>query len=150
MTNFEELKHFAKETLETLADKSIEIYKVAEEKTKAIARTTVLTTEIAVEKSNVRKLYREIGQLYCEKYGTQPEAPFAEKCAAVAAALERIAAKQQEIDELKYDEADSCDAEIVVEEDAKPTAASTEPLADMPDDDEADDDALDGGQPLDS
>ncbi|NMA25081.1 MAG: hypothetical protein GX936_05370 [Clostridiales bacterium] len=66
MTNFEDLVQKAKDTMETIADKSIELYKAAEEKTKLLAKMTKLGAEITMEKGNVRKLYREIGKKYYE------------------------------------------------------------------------------------
>ncbi|UOO36843.1 hypothetical protein IZU99_06025 [Oscillospiraceae bacterium CM] len=106
MTNFDDLKQIAKDTMETIADKSVELYKIAEEKTKVLARTTKLTTEIALEKGNIRRFYRELGQLYFEQHGTSPEPAFEPGCTAITACLLVIAEKQKEIDDLKASGAD--------------------------------------------
>jgi hypothetical protein len=101
MANFEELKQKAKDTMETIADKSVELYKAAEEKTRLFAKITKLGAEITLEKGTLRKLYREIGQKYYELHKASPEEALAQSCIEVTASLETIAAKQKEIQELK-------------------------------------------------
>jgi glutaredoxin 2 len=101
MTNFEEFKQKAKDTMETLADKSIELYKVAEEKTKLLAKTTKLAAEITLEKGALRRLYREIGQKYYELHKEAPETALEQMCVEVTSSLETIASKQQEIESLR-------------------------------------------------
>ncbi|NLT14574.1 MAG: hypothetical protein GXY05_09555 [Clostridiales bacterium] len=101
MANFEDFKQKAMDTMETIADKSIELYKVAEEKTKLLAKMTKLGAEITLEKGDVRKLYREIGKKYYEMHKSSPEEPLAQACAEVTVSLDCIAAKQKELDELK-------------------------------------------------
>lgn len=146
MTNFDELKQKAKDTMESIADKSIELYKIAEEKTIIIAKTTKLTTDIALEKGAIRKLYREIGQKYYEMHKTAPESELAQACAEVAFAYERINAKQKEIDELKNsfdisdfepdDEDDDVEVEIIIEDlDKCCTADNDVDIPDEPTDD---------------
>jgi hypothetical protein len=125
MANFDELMQKAKDTMETIADKSLELYKMAEEKTKLLAKITKLSAEITFEKGNVRKLYRELGKLYYDLYKNAPEPGFAQTCEEITASLEVIAFKQKEIDALKCcaddepaddgpDEMD--DVEIIVED----------------------------------
>ena len=114
MANFDDLKQKAKETLDVLADVSAEFYKKAEEKTKAVARTTKLSTEIAREKGNLRKLYAEIGTMYYDLHKDDPEEAMAQSCHEVQYTIERILQKQQEIQGLKKD-CDICDADIEVE-----------------------------------
>jgi hypothetical protein len=133
MANFDDFKQKAKDTMETIADRSVEFYKIAEEKTKIFAKITKLGAEIALEKGNVRKLYREIGSKYYELHKASPEDALAQTCTEVTGALENIAAKQKEIEELKNsydlgvkDEAAATDddkdveIEIIVEEFDKP------------------------------
>ncbi|MEL4105891.1 hypothetical protein AAFA46_03470 [Oscillospiraceae bacterium WX1] len=125
MTNFDDLKQIAKDTMETIADKSVELYKIAEEKTKVLARTTKLTTEIALEKGNIRRFYRELGQLYFEQHGASPEPAFEPGCTAIAACLLVIAEKQKEIDDLKASGVDIDDIEDdVLEDDENDIATS--------------------------
>ena len=101
MKDFEEFKQVAKETVETIADKSIELYKIAEEKTKLLAKMTKLSTEITLEKGNVRKLYREIGKKYYDLHKLSPENALAQPCAEVTISLDSITAKQMKFEELK-------------------------------------------------
>ncbi|NLA87715.1 MAG: hypothetical protein GX847_10660 [Clostridiales bacterium] len=101
MKDFEEFKQVAKKTVETIADKSIELYKIAEEKTKLLAKMTKLSTEITLEKGNVRKLYREIGKKYYDLHKLSPENALAQPCAEVTISLDSITAKQMKFEELK-------------------------------------------------
>jgi FtsZ-binding cell division protein ZapB len=101
MANFEELKQKAKDTMETIADKSVELYKAAEEKTKLFAKITKLGAEITLEKGTLRKLYREIGKKYYELHKSAPEDDLAQTCAEVTSSLDTITAKQKQIEELK-------------------------------------------------
>lgn len=118
MTNFDEFKQRAKDTMETIADKSIELYKIAEEKTKVLAKITKLTTELALEKATVRRLYKEIGKKYYELHKSAPEEALAQACAEVTVSLETITAKATEINELKKSINDKTEAESAVDDDA--------------------------------
>ncbi len=101
MKDFEEFKQKAKDTVETIADKSVELYRIAEEKTKLLAKMTKLSTEITLEKGNVRKLYREIGKKYYDLHKLSPEDALTQSCAEVTISLESISAKQMEFEDLK-------------------------------------------------
>lgn len=119
MTNFDEFKQKAKETMETIADRSVELYKIAEEKTKVIAKTTKLSTEIALEKGALRNLYKELGRMYYDLHGSLPDAALTQTCTEIASALGCISAKQNEIDELRrdYDFAYNTDSDTDTEDD---------------------------------
>jgi hypothetical protein len=95
MSNFEEFKQKAKDTAETIADKSVEFYKFAEEKTKIIAKLTKLSTEIALQKNTVKKLYTDLGKKYYELYQEEPVEALKQTCEEITAALEIIEKKQQ-------------------------------------------------------
>jgi glutamine synthetase adenylyltransferase len=101
MANFVEFRQKAKDTVETIADRSVELYKVAEEKARLLAKITKLSTEIAFEKGDLRKHYRELGKLYYELHRDAPEESLAQSCAEIAASKEVIACKQREIDALR-------------------------------------------------
>ena len=140
MTNFDELKQKAKDTMETIADKSVELYKVAEEKARLLAKITKLSTEITFEKGDLRKHYRELGQKYYELHKDAPEESLVQSCVEIAKSLETISTKQREIDALRgfaeyapTDGAedgdgpdDACDPAIIVEdtEDSAPGTTS--------------------------
>ncbi len=101
MAHFEELKQIAKDTAETIADKSSELYKMAEEKTKLLAKIAKLSADITLEKGAVRKLYRELGQLYYEQYKNVPKPDFTQICQEITMSLEVISEKQKEINALR-------------------------------------------------
>jgi hypothetical protein len=126
MANFDEFKQKAKDTMETIADKSVELYKIAEEKTKLLAKITKLSAEMTLEKGNLRKLQRELGRMYYELHKDVPEDPMVQTCTEITSSLEFIAKKQKEIDALKgfadYEPApddepeEKDDVEIIVED----------------------------------
>ena len=126
MTNFDEFKQKAMDTMETIADKSVELYKIAEEKARLLAKVTKLSTEITFAKGDLRKYYRELGQLYYELHKDAPEADLVQTCAEITESLEIITNKQREIDALRgfadFEEADddasedACDTEIIIED----------------------------------
>ncbi|HHT16284.1 MAG TPA: hypothetical protein GXZ77_00985 [Papillibacter sp.] len=134
--NFDELMQFVKDSVEIIVDKSAELYKSAEEKTKKVARTTKLQTEIAVEKTTLRRLYREIGEKYYNLHKDDPEEALATLCSDVTATLDRIDEKQEEIDRLKEelcpsdDEEDDDDYDFVVEIFTEEADVEEEPEAD--------------------
>ena len=132
MSNFEDFKQKAKDTMDTIADRSVELYKIAEEKTKLLARITKLGAELTLEKGNVRKLYREIGKRYYELHKSSPEETLAQACAEVTVSLDCIAVKQKQIDDLKNSlsekndiasdtEEKDIEVEIIIEEIGEPT-----------------------------
>lgn len=115
MTNFDEFKQKAKDTAGTIADKSVEFYKIAEEKTKIIAKVTKLRTEIALEKNTIRKRYLEIGKKYYELFKDAPAEELNNACVEITAALERIETKKRQIDAVKNSDADESDEDVEVE-----------------------------------
>ncbi len=139
MANFEEFKQKAKDTMETIADKSVELYKAAEEKTKLFAKITKLGAEITLEKGTLRKLYREIGKKYYELHKSAPEDALAQSCIEVTSSLDTIASKKKQIEDLKnfYNLDDQktagtdtqekdVDVEIIIEEYDDPAKDETE------------------------
>ena len=101
MTNFDEFKEKAKDVLGTIADVSVEAYKIAEEKAKILAKSTKLSAEISRERSLIRRLYIEIGRAYYDLHKDNPGEAFEQNCDGISTALARIAARQKELDDLK-------------------------------------------------
>ena len=101
MTSIDDFKKIAKEAFDTLTDVSVEAYKLAEEKAKIVGKWTKLNTEITLDRSQVRRLRSEVGKIYYETYKDDPAEPLKELCENITAALDRIAAKQKELDDLK-------------------------------------------------
>ena len=102
MANYDDLKKKAKDALDTLADASVDAYKVAEEKTRILARKTKLRAGIVNEKATIRRLSVELGKSYYEKYKDDGNAEFKQLCEEIKVAHENIAAKEDEIAALKY------------------------------------------------
>ena len=101
MANYDELKKIAKETLDTIADASVDAYKAAEEKARILARKTKLRAGIVNEKATIRRLSVELGSAYYNSYKDNPAPEFEDLCEDISGAYERIALKENEIEELK-------------------------------------------------
>ena len=132
MTSIDDLKKIAKEAFETLgdatkeavntiADVSTEAYRIAEEKAKAAAKWTKLNTESARDKALIRRLHSEIGEIYYGKHKDDPTGSLQQHCDDITDALDRIAARQKELDDLKnsggYTDADFKEHEPIQDED---------------------------------
>ena len=101
MASFEDLKRKAKDAVGTIADVSVEAYRLAEEKTKILAKTTKLNSEISREKTQIRRLYCEIGRMYYEQHKDNPEENFVQNFTEVSSAYARIVEMKKEVEELK-------------------------------------------------
>jgi len=101
MPNYDDLKRKAKDALESFTDASVDAYKVAEEKTRVLARKTKLRAGIVNDKATVRRLSVELGTRYYKKYKDAVDSEFKQICEEITCAHERIAAKEEEIAELK-------------------------------------------------
>jgi len=111
MANYDELKKIAKETLDTIADASVDAYKVAEEKARILARKTKLRAGIVNEKATIRRLNVELGSTYYNLYKDNPAPEFEDICEDISGAYERIALKEKEIEELKSNAGGSAEQE---------------------------------------
>ena len=109
MSNYDEIKKKAKDALDTLADVSVEAYKLAEEKARVFARKAKLNAGIANDRAVVRRLKVEIGGTYYKLHKDDPEESLMQLCDDVTAALDRIADKQRELEELRN--CNSCEEE---------------------------------------
>ena len=101
MPNYDDLKKKAKDVLDTVADASVDAYKVAEEKTRVLARKTKLRAGIVNDKATIRRLSVELGAAYYKKYKDDPNSEFNQLCGEITGAHDRIAAKEEEIASLK-------------------------------------------------
>ena len=68
---------------------------------KDIAGSARLNSQIADEQKQIAILYKEIGEQYYQEFGEAADSPFKEHCEKIAAAFERIASLQQEIQQIK-------------------------------------------------
>jgi len=110
MPNYDEFKKKAKDAFDSLADASVDAYKVAEEKTKVLAKKTKLRAGIVNDKATIRRLSVELGTKYHAKYKHDENSEFSQLCAEISSAHDRIAAKEAEISELKTNAAKAQDA----------------------------------------
>jgi len=101
MSNYDDFKKKAKETLDTFADVSVEAYKIAEEKARILAKRTKLRAVIVNEKATIRRLSVELGTTYYKMYKDSPAPEFEKICVEITGAHERIEIKEKEIEELK-------------------------------------------------
>jgi len=125
MASYDDLKRKAKDAFDTIADVSVEAYKLAEEKAKILARRTKLNADITREKVLIRRLKAEIGGLYYDLHKDDPEEAFKQGCDSITASLESIAAKRRELDDLRNANAGSCCCDT-----DEATDAETEPCDD--------------------
>ena len=101
MANYDDFKKRVKEAFGTIADVSVEAYKVAEEKSRILAKKAKLNAGIANERATIRRLNVEIGATYYKLFKDNPDESLKTQCADITAAYDRIAAKQQELEDLK-------------------------------------------------
>jgi len=101
MANYDDIKKKAKDALETLADVSVEAYKIAEDKAKVFARRTKLNAEITREKALIRRKKFDIGGIYYDLHKCCPDEALKEHCDAITASLDLIADKRAELEYLK-------------------------------------------------
>ena len=107
MANMDELKRKTRDAIDAIADVSKEAYKLAECKTVVLAKRAKINSEIAREKSQVRRLRSELGKQYFELHKDNPIEPLAPLCEEMSAAYTRIKAKRQELEDF----INSCDFE---------------------------------------
>jgi len=101
MANYDEIKKKAKDALETIADVSVEAYKIAEEKAKVFAKRAKLNAEITREKTQIRRLKFDLGGMYYDLHKDDSEEALRECCETISASLDSIATKRAELEDLK-------------------------------------------------
>ena len=112
MPNYDDFKKKAKSALDSFADASIDAYKVAEEKTRILARKTKLRAGIVNDKATIRRLSVELGTRYYKKYKDDEGNEFGKICGEITGAHERIALKEKEIAELKNNSAAKVEVKV--------------------------------------
>jgi len=101
MANYDDFKKKAKDAFDTIADVSVEAYKLAEEKARVLAKKAKLNAGIANERATIRRLNVEIGATYYKLFKENPVEELKQQCEDVTAAYENIDAKKRELEELK-------------------------------------------------
>ena len=100
MSNFDELKQKAKETIETITEFSQETLKTAEAKAKILARKAKLTANITKERTVIRRNQIAIGAIYYEQHKSKPSKALESNCVAITEALNKIAEMESELEGL--------------------------------------------------
>ena len=101
MAKHDDFKKKAKDALDTITDATVDAYKIAEEKTKILARKTKLRAGIVNDKATIRRLSVELGTKYYNKFKDDESSEFRQLCEEITSAHEKIALKEEEIAELK-------------------------------------------------
>lgn len=118
MPNYDDFKKRAKDALDTIADVSVEAYKLAEEKAKILAKRAKLNAEITREKAFIRRAKITIGNEYYELHRNDAEDALKQYCDEITASLGEIELRQRQLDDLRSgvydcseceDETDACD-----------------------------------------
>ncbi len=99
--DFGELRKKASAAAEKIAEKSLELAKTTAEKTKQLSAIARLNAEVLAEKDNIKRAQLQIGKLYYELFRERPAEELADLCIKIDAANEAIAAKQEQIKQLK-------------------------------------------------
>ena len=128
MANYDDIRKRAKDALDTIADVSVEAYKLAEEKARVFAKKAKLNAAIANERALIRRLKVEIGGTYYNLHKDNAEEALQQNCDGITLSLDRIAAKLRELEELKNsnfteEEAEECAGDC----ECKEEPADTEP-----------------------
>ena len=101
MANYDDIKKKARDVVDTLADVSVEAYRLAEDKAKVFAKKAKLNAGIANERALIRRLKVEIGGTYYKLHKDDAEDTLKQYCDGITLSLDRISAKQRELEELK-------------------------------------------------
>lgn len=97
MENNFDAKSIASKIGETISIKGKEVT----DKAKDLAEIANLKSQIRTCEDVIRKNYIEIGKLYCEIHGTEPEEAYEEYCRAIANAQTAISELEEKIKEKK-------------------------------------------------
>ena len=110
MATFDEIKKKALEAADVIADVSVDLYKKAEVKTKELARMAKLQTDMASDRTAIKKLYLQIGKTYYETHKMFPAEEFEQDCTEVTALFDHIEAAKAEIEDIKAKRAEAAAA----------------------------------------
>lgn len=128
--DFESLKQKITDTAGTVVDKTVDLAKTVAEKAQDAAKTVAgktqdaarrakLNAQIASEREGMKKKYTELGKLYYEKYSSNPDPDLAEPMTAITEALDRVAARQAELDALDTEPEPEAEPETETEAEAE-------------------------------
>ena len=134
MIDLDSLKQQAKDAADMIADKSVELYKAAEVKTKELAKKGKLTAEVAALKRDLKKLYTELGESFYNAQKTSPDGKYDQLFTEIGYVLEQLDLKQIEYDSIgaKAEDTDPVfeEAEKAVNDAADTVKEAAEDVAD--------------------
>lgn len=112
MINFGDIKDKASEIAKNVVGITSDAAQIAADKSKKAAKIARLSIENTTETEKIKKLYAEIGKLYCELYADLYDVAFADMMQQIQQSNEKIAANRSEIDALRASEDDFVDSEF--------------------------------------
>lgn len=127
--NFEALKKKVNE----IAAQATEMGRAGAVRSRQLANAAKLKANNLGEEDTIRKAYIEMGKLYFEKYGQNPEDDFAAACSTIIEAQAAIAANNALIEELVSKDEPDVEVEIV-EEAAEEVKSAVEEAVDAVED----------------
>ena len=124
MPNYDDFMKKAKDALDTIADVSVEAYKLAEEKAKVLAKRAKLNAEITREKAFIRRAKITVGNEYYALHKNDAENALKQYCDDITASLAAIEGMQAQLEDLRKgagtgntccdereEDAENCDSE---------------------------------------
>ncbi len=138
MSGFDDFMDKAGEIAVKAAEKAKDLAAVAAEKAREVSRVAKLNMDISAKRDTVKKAYGELGRLYFESHGTDPEEPFSQVCQEIELAKSAIAEMEEEIARIKEDAkkngiAQDEDFEAVVDATAEDAEVEVEITVEQPD-----------------
>ena len=101
MAEFNEFKEKIMSTIGAVADVAKDAAQKTADTAKGAARIAKLTMEIGSDKDTVAKAYSELGKLYYEKHRDDAEGFFSQIVQEITVTKEQMAAREDEIEEIK-------------------------------------------------
>ena len=118
---------------ERLKNKAAGLAQSSMAKAKELTEVGKLKMQNASEQENIRRAYQEIGKLYYEQHGQEPEEALAELCKKIDGSKARIEYNNERIADMKAAGSLS-DEDVAAEEPAPEEPAPEEPAAPTDDD----------------
>ena len=118
---------------ERLKNKAAGLAQSSMAKAKELTEVGKLKMQNASEEENIRRAYQEIGKLYYEQHGQEPEEALAELCKKIDGSKARIEYNNERIADMKAAGSLS-DEDVAAEEPAPEEPAPEEPAAPTDDD----------------
>lgn len=100
--------------LNEFSEKLSQVGQTVTQKTKQFAETAKLSSKVSEEEKKLKECYVKIGQLYVSKFGTDPDADFAELVTELHECEDNVKKYKDQLKELKgYTVCAKCGADVV-------------------------------------